>query len=129
MRLAGCFILLLGLAACADRTVPLDPTTDTEGENVERPEVGMWAPCASQAECMDAPICVYPADESGFCTQSCETVADCPEAYAPPSNPTCVDLGDELPMCALDCSGGAGCPPQMRCTAVATPGGERKLCF
>ena len=94
-----------------------------------RPDFGMWAACEMQRECGDVPICVFPADEAGFCTDACEVADDCPPAYAEGGSVVCVDVGDTQPVCALDCGGGRGCPAGMRCEEIGLPAGARKLCF
>lgn len=120
----------LAVAACSDRTLTTDPAGETTMEP-ERPEAGeMFAECRAHDDCRPLPYCVFPEDEAGFCTRPCTN--GLPDTCESPGSGSaaldCLDVGSGQPVCALDCAKGS-CPFEMVCQDVATPDGERRICF
>lgn len=136
-------MLLLALAACSSRALPDDDVGDEdptvgppqgEHEPGDQPSAPgeMYSPCEISAQCPPLEFCVFPQDESGYCTSACVAPTDPSNCAEPPGDQpsTCFDIGlqDGRWVCALDCED-APCPRGMRCEAVATGAGERSICF
>lgn len=127
--------------ACVGRTVPddsdapMDEDAPEDEDDVEpRPSDGMYAACSASAQCEPLDFCVFPSDEDGYCTDICSTPDDPSRCDASPggdASTSCLDIGlaSGNRVCALDCSGGASCPGGMRCEAIDTNDGERRICF
>ncbi len=111
-------------AGCNDRSV-LDSDVDADMRPQE--DGVLYAFCESSDECVGN-YCVHPPGESGYCSQLCmDPDADC--APLSPAPTDCVAIGQPSEdLCALDCSDDP-CPDDMRCEAVLTNEGERRLCF
>lgn len=116
------------LAGCTDRTIAGEDGDQEPGEQPLTPGA-MYSPCTDSSECPTG-LCVFPLDESGFCSGPCAAAAD-PDVCAPPPGDaptTCLDIGLPEPACALDCAD-APCPTGMRCQQVMAGDGERSICF
>ena len=118
--------LLLLLSGCNERTVAA-----TDDTTVERPDDpgAMYSSCEEPEDCYPLEYCLHPEGESGFCTDVCsdENSSDECEPLAD-ANVICAWVDGVLPSCAISCAK-ASCPVGMRCEAVATLSGDRKLCF
>lgn len=132
-------LLALGLGgACTDRSTTDDDAGDDApsggDEAGEQPTApgAMFSSCQRSSECAPQEFCVFPQDESGYCTSACTSPTDPSNCDPPPGeqSPTCFDIGldDGRWVCALDCAG-APCPRGMRCESVAAAEGERSICF
>lgn len=122
---------LLLPTACTDRDLIADPDEQEDpGEQPQEPGA-MYAPCMSADDCPSR-LCVFPEDETGYCSTPCAAPSDPGLCDPPPgAQPTsCLDIG--LPsgawVCALDCDD-APCPTGMRCEQIAAGDGERSICF
>lgn len=139
------FVLALGSSsACTNRsTLPEDEMSESDdasegtvpsGDPGDQPTAPgeMFSPCEQSSECAPQEFCVFPQNESGYCTSACTTPNDPSNCDPPPGDQpsTCFDIGldDGRWVCALDCAS-ASCPRGMRCEPVATVGGERSICF
>jgi len=114
---------------------PSDPSSDDPiPPNGSRPsEPGaMYSACRESRGCFPMELCVFPEDESGFCTSRCgEAMAEsCEVVRGADVTIMCldIDLPDGAPVCALSCAD-AECPEGMRCEAIGTSDGERHICF
>jgi hypothetical protein len=133
--------------ACVDRALSLDDVgVDTEpvdpGMRPPEPDV-MWGPCDTPGECPFLPACVFPQGESGYCTDFCAAVTspsrpdpvatgECEPSPGGSALVQCVNVGSSdnaQIVCALDCDDRRTCPGGMRCEAVQTADGARRLCF
>ncbi len=143
--LVSLFALTLGtLAACTTRSpLPDDDSGDdmaSTDDSTPMDDPGdqptargvMFSPCEESAQCAPQEFCVFPQDESGYCTSACVSPTDPSGCDPAPGDQalTCFDIGlvDGRQVCAIDC-GSATCPRGMRCETVATSGGERSICF
>ncbi len=142
--LGSVLAILVGTAACTTRS-PLpdddagdgspssddDASPDDPGDQPTEAGV-MFSPCEESSQCAPQEFCVFPQDESGYCTSACNAPTDPSNCEAAPGGQplTCFDIGlvDGRQVCALDCVS-ATCPRGMRCEAVATAAGERSICF
>lgn len=136
-------MLVLGLVArgglaCTDRSTMDDDVGeqnpsggDDAGDQPLTPG-SMYSPCEASPECAPQEFCVFPQDESGYCTSACNAPSDPSNCDLPPGSQdlTCFDIGldDGRWACALECAS-APCPRGMRCEAVATADGDRLICF
>lgn len=113
----------------------LDDTSrfdDSSSEPRNRPPAGtglIYAPCRTSVDCDLSELCVFPEDESGFCTQRCtrpNDASDCGDEFAV----FCLDIGlpDDDRVCAVSC-GNVPCPSDMRCEDIETSDGARAVCF
>ena len=110
-------------------------TTDGAADPGERPQApgSMYSACSTVSECAPLEFCVFPSREGGYCGSACvapEDASNCAPAPGDGAEVSCLDIGlpDARWVCALDCGAGS-CPTGMRCEAIATPDGERDICF
>jgi hypothetical protein len=132
------FVLLLLLRGCG-------PSIAIEGDDdddpAERPSMAgdMYSACSSVSDCRPLEFCIFPrghdgAREEGYCSAACAAPGNpstCDPAPGGSAEVSCLDIGiaDGREVCALDCGSGRSCPGGMRCEGLATPGGDRYVCF
>ena len=123
--------LILALSfGCTDRSlVDAGETGELPGPEA-RPTMGvMYASCESAEDCGENLHCFYPAGESGYCTQDCNTDAFCQQVPGTENNGFCVGVASsEDQVCAIACQG-ISCPFGMRCESVSVAGGTDSICF
>ena len=121
------------------------PTIAVDDDDLDAPEERpsmqgeMYAPCSGVADCRPLEFCVFPrgadgSPEQGYCSAACQAPGNpgtCDPTFGGSASVSCLDIGtgDGREVCALDCGSGRRCPSDMRCEGLATPGGERYVCF
>lgn len=130
-------LALAGWAACTTREpVPEDDasgeTTDDDPGDQPTAPGAMFSSCTDSSQCDPQEFCVFPADETGYCTSACAAPLDTSACDpAPGDQPlACFDIGlaDGRVVCAIDCASDE-CPRGMRCEAVTTASGDALICF